>query len=80
MYKRQLTDDDAARLSDGFLDSMYAKHPTLANTSRADKLADYMKFYGEEADGVKVFSSEEDMNNAISEIKHGDGAFLDYYN
>ena len=29
---------------------------------------------------IKQFSSEEDMNNAISEIKHGDGAFLYYYN
>lgn len=67
LYKRQLTDDDAARLSDGFLDSMYAKHPTLANTSRADKLADYMKFYGEEADGVKVFSSEEDMVKFVNQ-------------
>lgn len=67
LYRRQLTDDDAARLSDGFLDSMYAKHPTLANTSRADKLADYMKFYGEEADGVKVFSSEEDMVKFVNQ-------------
>ena len=33
----------------------------------------FMKF-------IKQFSSEEDMNNAISEIKHGDGAFLYYYN
>ena len=29
---------------------------------------------------IKQFSSEEDMNNAISEITHGDGAFLYYYN
>ena len=29
---------------------------------------------------IKQFSSEEDMNAAISEIKHGDGAFLYYYN
>ena len=29
---------------------------------------------------IKQFSSEEDRNNAISEIKHGDGAFLYYYN
>ena len=29
---------------------------------------------------IKQFSSESDMNNAISEIKHGDGAFLYYYN
>ena len=29
---------------------------------------------------IKQFSSEEDMNNAISQIKHGDGAFLYYYN
>ena len=29
---------------------------------------------------IKQFSSEEDMNNAISEIKHGNGAFLYYYN
>ena len=29
---------------------------------------------------IKQFSPEEDMNNAISEIKHGDGAFLYYYN
>lgn len=67
LYKRQLTDDDAARLSDGFLDGIYAKHPTLANTSRADKLADYMKFYGEEADGVSVFASEEDMMKFINQ-------------
>ena len=67
LYKRQLTDDDAARLSDGFLDSMYAKHPTLANTRREDKLADYMKFYGEEADGVKVFASEADMVKFVNQ-------------
>ena len=29
---------------------------------------------------IKQFSSESDMNNAISEITHGDGAFLYYYN
>ena len=29
---------------------------------------------------IKQFSSESDMNTAISEIKHGDGAFLYYYN
>ena len=29
---------------------------------------------------IKQFSYEEDMNNAISEITHGDGAFLYYYN
>ena len=29
---------------------------------------------------IKQFSSEEDMNTAISEINHGDGAFLYYYN
>ena len=29
---------------------------------------------------IKQFSSESDMTNAISEIKHGDGAFLYYYN
>ena len=29
---------------------------------------------------IKQFSSESDMNNAISEIRHGDGAFLYYYN
>ena len=29
---------------------------------------------------IKQFSSEEEMNNAISEITHGDGAFLYYYN
>ena len=29
---------------------------------------------------IKQFSAEEDMNAAISEIKHGDGAFLYYYN
>ena len=29
---------------------------------------------------IKQFSSEEDMNTAISEITHGDGAFLYYYN
>ena len=29
---------------------------------------------------IKQFSSDADMNNAISEIKHGDGAFLYYYN
>ena len=29
---------------------------------------------------IKQFSSESDMNNAISEINHGDGAFLYYYN
>ena len=29
---------------------------------------------------IKQFSSEEDMNNAISEITHEDGAFLYYYN
>ena len=29
---------------------------------------------------IKQFSSEEDMNNAILEITHGDGAFLYYYN
>ena len=29
---------------------------------------------------IKQFSSESDMTNAISEITHGDGAFLYYYN
>ena len=29
---------------------------------------------------IKQFSSDADMNTAISEIKHGDGAFLYYYN
>ena len=29
---------------------------------------------------IKQFSSESDINNAISEITHGDGAFLYYYN
>ena len=29
---------------------------------------------------IKQFSSDADMNNAISEIRHGDGAFLYYYN
>ena len=29
---------------------------------------------------IKQFSSESDMNTAISEITHGDGAFLYYYN
>ena len=29
---------------------------------------------------IKQFSSDADMNNAISQIKHGDGAFLYYYN
>ena len=29
---------------------------------------------------IKQFSSDTDMNTAISEIKHGDGAFLYYYN
>ena len=29
---------------------------------------------------IKQFSSESDMNTAISEINHGDGAFLYYYN
>ena len=29
---------------------------------------------------IKQFSSDADMNNAISEITHGDGAFLYYYN
>ena len=29
---------------------------------------------------IKQFSSESDMNNSISEINHGDGAFLYYYN
>ena len=29
---------------------------------------------------IKQFSSESDMNNAISQITHGDGAFLYYYN
>ena len=29
---------------------------------------------------IKQFSSEEDRNNAISEITHGDGVFLYYYN
>ena len=29
---------------------------------------------------IKQFSSESDINNAISQIKHGDGAFLYYYN
>ena len=29
---------------------------------------------------IKQFSSESDMNNAISEINHGNGAFLYYYN
>ena len=29
---------------------------------------------------IKQFSSEEDRNNAISEITHGEGAFLYYYN
>ena len=28
---------------------------------------------------IKQFSSESDMNNAISQINHGDGAFLYYY-
>ena len=29
---------------------------------------------------IKQFSSESDMNTAISQINHGDGAFLYYYN
>ena len=29
---------------------------------------------------IKQFSSDADMNTAISQIKHGDGAFLYYYN
>ena len=29
---------------------------------------------------IKQFSSDADMNTAISEIRHGDGAFLYYYN
>ena len=29
---------------------------------------------------IKQFSSEEDMNTAISQINHGDGVFLYYYN
>ncbi len=67
LYKRSLSDAELNRIDDGLLNSLFAKDPKLANTSREDKLEAYKKFYAEEANGTTIFSSEEDMMEFINQ-------------
>ena len=67
LYKRSLSDAELNRIDDGLLNSLFAKDPKLANTSREDKLEAYKKFYAEDADGTTIFSSEEDMMKFINQ-------------
>lgn len=67
LLKRSLSDEELNRIDDGLLNSLFAKDPKLANTDRQTKLEAYKKFYAEEADGKKIFSSEEDMMKAINQ-------------
>lgn len=67
LYKRSLSDAELNRIDDGLLNSLFAKDPKLANTSREDKLEAYKRFYAEEADGTTIFSSEEDMMKFINQ-------------
>ena len=67
LFKRSLSEDELKRIDDGLLNSLFAKDPKIANTSREVKLEAYRKFYAEEADGTKIFSSEEDMMKFINQ-------------